>query len=98
MVVKPKGIGQVAEKPRYGKSKLPPRLARQKEQRERDKTTKGFDMKIENWDNELANNMPSSPSDNAEGGIPDMKTSKCVVSNIVRFVTLIKEINQLIIA
>lgn len=49
-----------AEKPRYKTSKLPPRLAKKKEQMEKErKENKGFEMKIENWDNELANNIPS---------------------------------------
>ncbi|XP_013402281.1 protein PRRC2C-like isoform X2 [Lingula anatina] len=47
-------------------SKLPPRLAKQKEQRERERennknnNTNVFMPKIENWDNELANNIPMS--------------------------------------
>lgn len=52
------------EKPRYKTSKLPPRLAKKKEQMEKErKEAKGFELKIENWDNELANNIPTH-SDN----------------------------------
>ncbi|XP_078324244.1 uncharacterized protein LOC111125384 isoform X5 [Crassostrea virginica] len=62
VVVKPKSahVKVSAEKPRYKTSKLPPRLAKKKEQMEKErKENKGFEMKIENWDNELANNIPS---------------------------------------
>lgn len=74
VVAKPKGVGQVGEKPRHGnKSKLPPRLARQREQREREKT-KTFDMKIENWDNELANNIPPPAAGALEQPSADVKS------------------------
>ena len=55
------------EKPRYNKlSKLPPRFAKQREQLRSNKVTdfdpsqesSMFMPKIENWDNELANNIP----------------------------------------
>ena len=42
-------------------SKLPPRLAKQKEMKEKEKEQgKCIMPKIENWDNELANNIPMS--------------------------------------
>lgn len=52
-------------------SKLPPRLAKQREQKEREKKeskqqpstptpTDSFMPKIEDWDNEMANNIPIS--------------------------------------
>lgn len=45
--------------------KLPPRLAKQKEQREKEKElNKNVMPKIEQWDNELANNIPSPLSGN----------------------------------
>lgn len=64
VVVKPKSahakVLSVEKQPRYKTSKLPPRLAKKKEQMEKErKENKGFEMKIENWDNELANNIPS---------------------------------------
>lgn len=56
---KPKGLS--SEKTRY---KLPPRLAKQKAERDREREkNKNFMPKIENWDNELANNIPAH-SDN----------------------------------
>jgi hypothetical protein len=66
VVVKPKTahVKVSVEKPRYKTSKLPPRLAKKKEQMEKErKEAKGFELKIENWDNELANNIPTH-SDN----------------------------------
>ncbi|XP_048776168.2 protein PRRC2C-like isoform X5 [Ostrea edulis] len=66
VVVKPKSVHVKVslEKPRYKTSKLPPRLAKKKEQMEKErKEAKGFELKIENWDNELANNIPTH-SDN----------------------------------
>lgn len=64
VVVKPKSahakVLSVEKQPRYKTSKLPPRLAKKKEQMEKErKENKGFEMKIENWDNELANNIPA---------------------------------------
>ena len=72
MVAKPKGVHSATEKPRYGKlSKLPPRFAKQREQMKTEKAknknvvedvqTSTFMPKIENWDNELANNIPIMP-------------------------------------
>ena len=50
-------------------SKLPPRLAKQREQKEREKKENKAQaspvdtfIKIENWDNELANNIPTVAS------------------------------------
>ena len=70
VIAKPKGVKVSVEKPvRFsGKSsKLPPRLARQKEQRDKErkeaKVGGGFEMKIECWDNELANNIPALTGD-----------------------------------
>ncbi|XP_061164829.1 protein PRRC2C-like isoform X2 [Saccostrea echinata] len=79
VVVKPKSVHVKVsvEKPRYKTSKLPPRLAKKKEMMEKErKEAKGFEMKIENWDNELANNIPTH-SDNMgisrdSKGIPNM--------------------------
>ncbi|XP_052823701.1 protein PRRC2C isoform X3 [Octopus bimaculoides] len=48
-----KGVGKA------GYSKLPPRLAKQREQRDREREKYSTLMpKIENWDNKLANNIP----------------------------------------
>ena len=74
VVAKPKGVHTAADKPRqsYKLSKLPPRFAKQREQLrgEKSKNPPGsagleegmqvstFMPKIENWDNELANNIP----------------------------------------
>ena len=69
-MAKPKGVHTAVEKPRYNKlSKLPPRFAKQREQLRSSKTNGSmgsdpsqessmFMPKIENWDNELANNIP----------------------------------------
>ncbi|KAL4218896.1 cell differentiation [Mactra antiquata] len=74
VVAKPKGVhtaSDKAHKPSYKLSKLPPRFAKQREQLrgEKGKNKPGTTMdegnqvstfmpKIENWDNELANNIP----------------------------------------
>lgn len=59
VVAKPKGVHNNAGKKGFGKSKLPPRFVKQKEQRDKD-NDQGFDMmKVGNWDNDLANNIPS---------------------------------------
>ncbi|KAL3872322.1 hypothetical protein ACJMK2_040253 [Sinanodonta woodiana] len=63
VLAKPKGVHSSSDKPRF--SKLPPRLAKQREQqRERSKSGSTFMAKIENWDNELANHIPPPPSVN----------------------------------
>ncbi|CAL1533961.1 unnamed protein product [Lymnaea stagnalis] len=60
VVVRPKGISPKTGRTSIKGSKLPPRLAKQKEQREKEKEmTKNVMPKIELWDNELANNIPS---------------------------------------
>lgn len=67
-MAKPKGVHNNSGKSRKG-SKLPPRFVKQKEQRDRDSdtTSQGFDMKVDNWDNDLANNIPAiSPAINME--------------------------------
>ena len=72
VVAKPKGVHTITDKPRYGKlSKLPPRFAKQREQMKTEKAKNKiivedvqqstFMPKIENWDNELANNIPIMP-------------------------------------
>ena len=60
-MVKPKGLSGKPASSRYNKqNKLPPRLAKQKEQREKGKETNRDIMpKIEQWDNDLANNIPA---------------------------------------
>ncbi|XP_063423806.1 protein PRRC2C-like isoform X4 [Mytilus trossulus] len=68
VLAKPKGVHNNSGKSRKG-SKLPPRFVKQKEQRDRDSdtTSQGFDMKVDNWDNDLANNIPAiSPAINME--------------------------------
>ncbi|KAK3602381.1 hypothetical protein CHS0354_011217, partial [Potamilus streckersoni] len=66
VLAKPKGVHSSSDKPRFSKlNKLPPRLAKQREQqRERSKSGSTFMAKIENWDNELANHIPPPPSVN----------------------------------
>lgn len=76
VVAKPKGVHTASDKPRsYSKmSKLPPRFARQREQQRGDKgkgrgsnaeesDQANIMSRIENWDNELANNIPPLMSD-----------------------------------
>ncbi|KAL5011924.1 hypothetical protein ScPMuIL_010475 [Solemya velum] len=61
VVARPKGVGSnTADRNRFNHKmkQLPPRLAKQREQREREKERNTFMPKIENWDNELANNIP----------------------------------------
>lgn len=83
VVVKPKSahakVLSVEKQPRYKTSKLPPRLAKKKEQMEKErKENKGFEMKIENWDNELANNIPS----HSDGlGITADQKGKCLLNS-----------------
>ncbi|XP_059171972.1 protein PRRC2C-like isoform X2 [Physella acuta] len=60
VVARPKGLSPKTGRATIKGSKLPPRLAKQKEQREKEKEmTKNVMPKIELWDNELANNIPS---------------------------------------
>lgn len=61
VVARPKGLSPKSGRANVkGSNKLPPRLAKQKEQREKKKDiTKDVMPKIELWDNELANNIPS---------------------------------------
>lgn len=60
VVARPKGLSPKTGRASIKGSKLPPRLAKQKEQREKEKEmTKNVMPKIELWDNELANNIPS---------------------------------------
>nr|KAI8748881.1 protein PRRC2C-like [Biomphalaria glabrata] len=60
VVARPKGLSPKTGRTSIKGSKLPPRLAKQKEQREKEKEkTKNVMPKIELWDNELANNIPS---------------------------------------
>ncbi|XP_041368189.1 protein PRRC2C-like isoform X2 [Gigantopelta aegis] len=68
VVVKPKGLSGKPASSRYSKqNKLPPRLAKQKEQREKGKeTTRDIMPKIEQWDNDLANNIPAMVSSEVE--------------------------------
>jgi hypothetical protein len=95
VVAKPKGVHSAGEKPRvnYKHSKLPPRFAKLKEGKSR-MTPAGlmgspeevmpvstFMPKIENWDNELANNIPPLMSQVINPDIKqhdmDMSKSKC---------------------
>jgi len=91
VVAKPKGVHTASDKPRsYSKmSKLPPRFARQREQQRGEKgkinrpetheesEQTGIMTKIENWDNELANNIPPLISDLIN---PDMKQQNMEMS------------------
>ncbi|CAG5131457.1 unnamed protein product, partial [Candidula unifasciata] len=61
-VARPKGVSPKSNRTNVKGNKLPPRLAKQKEQREKEKMlTIDVMPKIELWDNELANNMPTQP-------------------------------------
>ncbi|GFS03604.1 protein PRRC2C [Elysia marginata] len=69
VVARPKGLSPKSGRSGLkGSSKLPPRLAKQREQREKDQLTKATSganggsssmPKIEQWDNELASHIPS---------------------------------------
>ena len=73
MVARPKGLSpKTGRSSLKGSSKLPPRLAKQREQREKEQLSKASNSanggcssstssmpKIEQWDNELANHIPS---------------------------------------
>ncbi|BFZ05764.1 hypothetical protein BsWGS_08803 [Bradybaena similaris] len=71
-VAHPKGMSPKSNRTNGKGNKLPPRLAKQKEQREKEKMlTKDVMPKIELWDNELANNMPTLPVNlDVSGGDP----------------------------
>ncbi|XP_025111993.1 protein PRRC2A-like isoform X2 [Pomacea canaliculata] len=60
VIARPKGLSPKISRSSYSKSnKLPPRLAKQKEQREKEKElSKNIMSNIEQWDNELASNIP----------------------------------------
>ncbi|ESP04907.1 hypothetical protein LOTGIDRAFT_229985 [Lottia gigantea] len=63
VVAKPKGMSSAKiDRQRYGKSsRLPPRLARKKEEEEKEKEmSKNIMPKIEQWDNDLANDIPAN--------------------------------------
>lgn len=70
-------------------SKLPPRLAKQREQKEREKKENKAQaspvdtfIKIENWDNELANNIPAVTASLPEPP-PPKTTSKSCLSQLI---------------
>lgn len=73
VIARPKGLSPKISRSSYSKSnKLPPRLAKQKEQREKEKElSKNIMSNIEQWDNELASNIPigSGPAGLEEKGI-----------------------------
>lgn len=74
VIAKPKGLTPKIERARFCKmSRLPPRFAKQKEQREKEKEANLDVMpKIEQWNNDLANNIPA-PAHLTNGDV----NSKC---------------------
>lgn len=81
VVARPKGLSPKSGRGSVKGSKLPPRLAKQREQREKEKElTKNVMPKIEQWDNELANHIPSLLS-NLEGLPPTVGQGQQQASN-----------------
>ena len=61
---------------------MPPRFVKQKEQRDRDSdTSQGFDMKVDNWDNDLANNIPAIGIGEMSATIIEGDTSNMEIDN-----------------
>lgn len=98
VVAKPKGVHTASDKPRsYSKiSKLPPRFARQREQQRGEKgkgRPDGMDesehvmSNIENWDNELANNIPPLMSDVISADIKQQGMTCNCVKRLKKFVS-----------